>query len=138
MKKIILFACSLVLIGAGCASSKPTTPEKVVDNAASNVPAQNNSKNTSTSSAKAEEQQLRDTFGKAGRPATPEEIEKMNSEEKTVCEKSGGSWKAFTGCNDICMYERAPALRKTCGSAKTYGCDCGADKCWTGTRCEKN
>lgn len=45
------------------------------------------------------------------------------------CLITGGQWREFpNGCVDLCGAE-------DCLQAFTYGCDCGADKCWNGTHC---
>ena len=60
------------------------------------------------------------------------------SADQLKCMNAGGTWKTFSnGCADSCDYARN-RRRVACTQAITEGCDCGTDKCWTGTACELN
>ncbi|MDO8740082.1 MAG: hypothetical protein Q7J54_00735 [Candidatus Woesearchaeota archaeon] len=57
---------------------------------------------------------------------------------RAECARVSGEWKIFSnGCIDSCSLERSkePLF---CTTAMTDGCDCGADRCWTGKTCEAN
>ena len=54
------------------------------------------------------------------------------------CARVSGEWKIFSnGCVDSCSLVRSkePVF---CTAVLTDGCDCGADKCWSGKTCEAN
>jgi len=57
--------------------------------------------------------------------------------EESLCADAGGEWKTLgSGCADSCELVRNPDT--ICITVETDGCDCGADKCWTGEICELN
>lgn len=60
------------------------------------------------------------------------------SSEQLTCSNAGGTWKTFpNGCADSCDFVRN-SKNVACTQVITQGCDCGLDKCWTGTKCEFN
>jgi len=53
------------------------------------------------------------------------------------CVRGGGQWRDMTdACADSCASARQEAL--VCAQVITQGCDCGPERCWAGTFCEKN
>jgi len=62
-----------------------------------------------------------------GAPQSPSALE---------CENGGGAWETFSNtCVDSCT--TVDPSERVCGAAQSSGCDCGPDKCWNGTTCEK-
>ncbi|MGY4884354.1 MAG: hypothetical protein ACP5NZ_02120 [Nanobdellota archaeon] len=58
--------------------------------------------------------------------------------KREICINAGGIWKVFSnGCADSCELVRN-MRNVACTQVITEGCECGPDKCWTGTRCELN
>ena len=56
----------------------------------------------------------------------------INRIQHPECYRVGGQWTMFSsGCVDACG-------AKACTAAFTAGCDCGLDKCWSGTNCIPN
>lgn len=57
---------------------------------------------------------------------------------EAYCKKGGGKRVQFSnGCADSCQFVRNRE-NMMCSQAFVWGCDCGDDKCWNGTACEKN
>ena len=68
---------------------------------------------------------------------TPPEPTDKESSEETLCREQGGNWKKFpNSCVDSCQSVRNPDLQ--CLQVISEGCECGPDKCWTGSICEEN
>lgn len=55
-------------------------------------------------------------------------------DDRSICEQSKGVWREFgNGCVDECNAKFDQF--SVCTQAATFGCDCGADRCWDGAAC---
>ena len=67
----------------------------------------------------------------------PASAARMSSyEQKKSCKSSGGNWLKFkNSCADFCFAGKKDAV---CLYSIQYSCECGVDKCFSGTACVPN
>jgi hypothetical protein len=52
------------------------------------------------------------------------------TDPEAVCNIAGGFWGGVHGCDNYCSKEG-----RECPDKIIFGCECGLDKCWTGSQC---
>lgn len=66
--------------------------------------------------------------------ATAQTIRSTSFDDRTICEKSKGTWRQFgNDCADKCRnkFEKYPI----CVRASVFGCECSKNHCWNGEEC---
>jgi hypothetical protein len=68
------------------------------------------------------------------RPLYSQTVRSTTFDNREVCEKDKGVWREFgNGCVGSCVAQLDKYI--VCTMALTYGCDCGAGRCWEDGRC---